>query len=380
MKILIAHSFYRILGGENRYVEQQSELLRERHDVELFVRRNERLRASVGTAARMTYSRAEVAEVDEVVTRFRPDVIHLHNAYPSLGPAVHIAARRHRVPLVLTVHNSRLRCPNGYMFTEGAVCRRCESGVYAHAVVHRCFPTRQQGAGYAVALWIHRFVLRLEDAVDLFVCPSAFMRDRLLAWGIADERISVVPNFTAAPPSPPGLGTYGAFVGRLSSEKGVDVLLRALREAGDPPFRIVGDGHLRAGLEGLATQLGLRNTAFLNRLEPADVAAVVRGARFVALPSLCDENAPLSALEAMAAARHLLVSARGGLPELVASGGGLTCRSGDVRDLAARIVELVRDDDLCRRLGEASQAAVRARYAPDPHARMLEEAYRLAAR
>ena len=89
----------------------------------------------------------------------------------------------------MTVHNLRLRCPNGLMFTDGAICRRCESGAYFNAVMHPCFPTRKQAASYASILWIHRFIMRLEQRIARFVVPSDFMRRRLSEWGISPERV-----------------------------------------------------------------------------------------------------------------------------------------------------------------------------------------------
>ncbi|MFN2490072.1 MAG: glycosyltransferase [Actinomycetota bacterium] len=378
MRVLVAHSFYRLPGGEDSYVSQQVPLLRRRHTAELLSRNNEELAGGVTTARRMVGSRAEQRRVEEALRSFRPDVVHLHNAYPSLGPAVHHAAGRAGVPLVMTVHNFRLRCPNGYMFTEGAPCRRCEGGVYTHAALHRCFPSRTQAATYAAALWLHRFVLRLEDKVALFLTPSVFVRGRLLEWGIAPERVEVVRNFTALhqDASPPG--AYGLYLGRLSGEKGVDVLVRALHQAGDPPFRIAGEGPLRGALGHLAQELGLRRTEFLGHVAAAEVPALLRGARFLALSSVWDENAPIAALEAMAAARPLLVTNTGGLPELVAGGEGVMCEPGDVDGLADGLRRLFDDDELCGRAAGRAHARARAEFSPEHHLERLEAAYAIA--
>jgi glycosyltransferase involved in cell wall biosynthesis len=371
---MVAHSFYRLPGGEDRYVEQQVPLLRTRHEVETLWRHNRDLAPGLRTAAHMTSSGPR-AEVEAAISSFRPDVVHLHNAYPALGPAVHLATAKADVPLVMTVHNFRLRCPNGYMFTEGAACRRCEGGVYAHAVLHDCFGSRSQAAGYATALWVHRFVLRLERKVSLFITPSEFVRARMIEWGIDAARIEVVRNFTeiAADGSPPG--GYGVFLGRLSGEKGIDVLLRALALAGDPPFRIAGDGPVEGPLVALAGELGLRNTPFLGRVPPADVPRLLRECRYLALPSLWDENAPLAALEAMAAGRPLLVTSNGGLPELVAGGEGVSCPPGDADALAGAIRSLHADEELCKEAAERARRRAEAEFTPQHHLTRLEHAY-----
>jgi glycosyltransferase involved in cell wall biosynthesis len=261
------------------------------------------------------------------------------------------------------------------MFTEGKPCRRCEGGNYSNALLHHCFSDTKQAASYASALWLHRFILRLDDKVSAYITPSEFMHDRMLEWGFAPERVNVVRNFTDHQSGTPAPGRYGIYVGRLSSEKGVNVLLEALAIAGDPPFRIVGDGPVMSALRDLARERALRNTRFLGQLPSGEVGHQLREARFLALPSLWDENAPLAALEAMTAGRPLLVTQGGGLPELVRSGEGLVCRRDDARDLADKIQLLSSDDDLCRAAGRAALERAEAEFTPEAHLRRLEEIY-----
>jgi glycosyltransferase involved in cell wall biosynthesis len=376
LRILIAHSFYRVPGGEDRYVREQVGLLEADHNVELLSRRNDSLRPSVGTAAAMTFSITQVREVENAIDRFRPDVIHLHNPYPALGPAVHIAAERRRIPLMQTIHNFRLRCPNGFMYTEGQVCRRCERGNYVNATMHHCFPSLVQAGGYAASLWVHRFVLKAERKVSLFVAPSEFMQNRLIDWGIPSDRTNLLRNFVdVSPDASDEPGRYGAFVGRLSAEKGVAFLLQALRMAGDPPFRIVGDGPAEDDLKEHAARLRLDNTTFTGRLDAGSVRVLLRGARFLVMPSLWQENAPLAVLEAMAEGRPVLLSRRGGLPELAAGGGGLDFDPRDGEELAECMRLLNRDDSLCRRLGAEALNVSREAFSREGHRAGLESLY-----
>jgi glycosyltransferase involved in cell wall biosynthesis len=127
-------------------------------------------------------------------------------------------------------------------------------------------------------------------------------------------------------------------------------------------------------LRALALDLGLRNTQFLGQLPSGDVAEQLRDSRFFTLPSLWDENAPLAALEAMTAARPLLVTQGGGLPELVRSGEGLMCQRGDPQALADKM-RLLSDDDICIRAGTAALARAEEEFTPPAHLRRLEELY-----
>jgi glycosyltransferase involved in cell wall biosynthesis len=377
MRILVAHSSYRVAGGEDRYVAQQLDLLRSHHDVEVLMPRNVELTPSVSTAARMTFSAHQVSQAELLIRRFRPDVVHLHNPYPSLGPAVHLAAKRQGIPLAMTIHNLRLRCPNGLMYTQGHPCRRCEAGNYANAVVHRCFPSSSQAAAYANALWIHRFLLRMERMVDLYLAPSDFIRRRLLEWGIPGGRIRMIRNFVAdVSGSSFQPGAFGLYVGRLSEEKGLRSLLGALARAGDPPFRIVGDGPLASELATVAKRLGLTRTQFVGRLEVDQVGEILRAARFFVMPSECDENAPMAVLEAMAVGLPVVVTRRGGLPELVDRGGGIVCAPDDVTGLADKLTTLMRDESLCRKLGRQARTIALEEFTAERHRLSLEAAYR----
>jgi glycosyltransferase involved in cell wall biosynthesis len=378
MRVLIAHSAYRQFGGEDRYLARQVELLQTEHQVRLEVRANAELGSGPATAARMLIGLGERRSIARAIEAFRPDVVHLHNPYPALGPSVHLAVEASGTPLVQTVHNMRLRCPNGLQFTEGEPCVRCEGGRYDNAVRHRCFPSASQAAAYASTLWVHRFGLRLEDKVDTYIAISRFVERRLLEWGIPPERIALVRNITDTPDAPVPLGDRGVFLGRASAEKGGEVLLRALAVLGDPPFDLVGDGPDLGRWQRLAQQLGLTRVRFTGQLGLEAVEAVIRGARFVVVPSVCHEAASLSAIEGMAAGRPLVASEMGGLPELTADGRGRLAPAGDA-DALAEAMATYGNVAVAESDGARAHAFVREECGPEPHLEGLLRAYAQAA-
>ncbi len=354
---------------------QQEALLARFHEIELLSRSNRDLPDGPVTLARMTTSHPGRHEVEATFDRFKPDIVHIHNVYPALGPAVHLAAAGRGIPIVFTVHNFRLRCPNGYMFTNGQICRRCEGGAYHNAVVHDCLATRNQAAGYAAALWLHRFALRLEAKVDRFVAPSNFMAQRLTEWGITQTRIAYIPNFTQLPQVSGALGTHGLFLGRMSDEKGIDGLVDALKIAGDPPFILAGDGPALSHLAQKASDIGLVRTRFVGRVERDEVQRLLIQARFVVVASRSEENAPLAALEAMAFGKPLIVTALGGLVELVEDGRGIAVHPDDEPALAAAITRLMNDPTECSVLGRRARAHANDHFSPDVHLAALTRCY-----
>lgn len=376
MRILIAHASYRIPGGEDSYVKTQVELLSKGHDVYLLQASNEDLSGKLEASARGATSFGSRRSTTETIESFQPDVIHVHNIYPALGPVVHQIAKRNNIPLVMTVHNYRLRCPNGVRFTDGEICDRCVSGRYYNAVTHPCFPTRNQRVAYATTLWMHRFINRLEKSVDIFIAPSAFMGRKLTEWGVEESRIRTIRYAVNDPgPPPTRMGECGGYLGRLSMEKGVDVLLHALREAGDPPFLIAGDGTEKAALVDLATRLDLKNVEFLGYLPRPSRDDFFRRTRFLVFPSVWDENNPLAACEAMSRGMPIIVSDRGGLPELAMDGRGIICRSGEVLSFASSISQLMGDEELRAQLGAASVAFARSEFTMSKHKERLISTY-----
>jgi glycosyltransferase involved in cell wall biosynthesis len=217
----------------------------------------------------------------------------------------------------------------------------------------------------------------LEERVSAFIAPSGFMKAQLERWGIPGHRVWTIRNFVSSFPRPSSiLGDYGTYVGRLSSEKGLGVLLQALSLAGDPPFRIIGDGPVHHELVDLSARLGLKQTVLTGRLHHSEVNRIVSESRFLVMPSLCDENAPLAVLECMAAGRPVLVSENGGLPELVEAGAGMSFKTGDARSMADMMHVLLRDDERCIGMGMRARTLAEERFSAEGHLRQLEELYR----
>jgi glycosyltransferase involved in cell wall biosynthesis len=219
-------------------------------------------------------------------------------------------------------------------------------------------------------------MLNMESRVSMFIAPSDYISQMLGKWGISRSRVRVVRNFTPRiSERPSALGMYGTYLGRLSREKGVHILLHALKTAGDPPFKIIGSGPDSSFLHRLASTLKLRRTVFVGRLREAAVADALHDARFTVIPSISAENAPLAAIESMALGRPLVASSLGGLPELAEGGRGCVVPAGDVSALASGIDSYMRNGSECAMAGAAAHAFARRELSPTRHLELLEEAY-----
>ncbi|HEX5542012.1 MAG TPA: glycosyltransferase [Micromonospora sp.] len=322
MKVVIAHNRYRSAqpSGENTVVDREiAQLTAAGVEVVPLLRDSDDIPTlSKGAKALLPispiYAPRAQRDLSELIETHRPDVLHLHNPYPLLSPWVVRTAHRHRVPVVQTVHNYRQVCPPGIYFRDGRICQDCRGRTFAlPAVVHGCYRgSRAQSAVMATALAAHRPTWR---SVDHFIAPASAIRDHLVEYGITADRITVKPNALTDPGAPVPIGDGFLFVGRLSPEKGLDLLLDAWQrhpEGSLGPLRIAGDGELRPLAEQAAATRA--DVEFLGPLDGAGVRTAMRAAAVVVVTSVVHDVLPTVTIEALAAGRPVLGTALGGIP------------------------------------------------------------------
>jgi glycosyltransferase involved in cell wall biosynthesis len=306
------------------------------------------------------YSCSAVCEMRRTVSEQKPEAAIVHNLYPLVSPAVLPVLRQAGVRVAMTVHNFRLICPNGLFFNRGRLCERCASGCRElNCLLRNCEGSRFKSLGYALrSLWARRRGYYTRN-VDIFMALSEFHRDKLAAVGLPRDRIVVVPNCldVAAMPVPSGgqqsgRRDYVGFVGRLSREKGVDVLFEAARRLPHIKFRVAGGGEAPENKPENVELCG-----FLDRWRLADFYA---GARMAVIASVWHEPFGLALIEAMYYGAPLVVPQIGAMPEVV--GKGVFYRAGDAAELASRIEEIYGDDAMLGRLAEWGRERVAAHY------------------
>ncbi len=336
--------------------------------------------AGLRAGGRMVWSPASARGISAALARFRPDVVHCHNVYHQLSPSILRAVSRTGTRLVMTLHDYKLACPSYQMLDHGRPCRACVDGGLRQAAVRRC----KGGSLPASALLslesgLHRR-LGAYDGVDVLVSPSRFLAGVMTDAGVDGGRLQVINHFVdldeagaeRATPRPGGF----VFAGRLSHEKGVDTLVRAVGLAAGTSLDVAGDGPERAALEALAEQVAPGRVRFHGRLDKQALRPLVAGALATVVPSRWYENQPMTILESYALEVPVVVTAMGGMPELVDAGSdGLVVPHDDPAALAAALSELAADPDLATTMGSKGRARLAAEFAPDLHLRRLEQVY-----
>jgi glycosyltransferase involved in cell wall biosynthesis len=329
MKVVVAHNRYSSAqpSGENTVVDAEiAQLAAAGVEVVPFLRSSDEI-GSLPAAQKALLpvspivSPRAVKELTALIKSEKPDVLHLHNPYPLLSPWVVRTAHAHGLPVVQTVHNYRQVCAPGLYFRDGHICHDCRGRAFPlPAVIHACYRgSRAQSAIMATALTVHRGTWR---SVDRYIALTDAIAEHLRDYGIPDERIVVKPNALADPGPPAPLGTGFLFAGRLSAEKGLELLLEAWsrRPVGAlGPLRIAGDGPLRAVAEAAAQERS--DVVFLGPQTREGVRAAMRDSAVLLAPSTWHDVLPTVILEALAAGRPVLGTQLGGIPYLVGDAG-----------------------------------------------------------
>jgi glycosyltransferase involved in cell wall biosynthesis len=375
MKILVAHNAYQHRGGEDTVVDAEISLLREKgHEVELYQRHNDELESMPRPAAALSaiWARRSADDIGHLCESFRPDVIHVHNTVPLISPSLYWAAAGSNVPVVQTLHNFRLLCPQAMLLRDGKVCEDCVGKVPWRAISHKCYrDSALQTAVLSGMLTTHRALGTYTGKITRYIALNHFCRDKFIKGGLPAELIRIKPNFVACDLQPTwGEREGGLFVGRLSFEKGLEFLTEAVEKLGDRSIRIVGKGPLE---ESIKRTFGDR---YLGPRTPAQVLGLMREARFVVAPSTCYETFGLVAIEAFACGTPVIASRHGGLGELVNDGvTGLLVNPGDANDLADKIAWAQAHPDQMRRMGQAARIEYETKYTPENNYKMLIEIY-----
>ncbi|GAQ64010.1 glycosyltransferase [Streptomyces scabiei] len=390
MHVLVVHNRYASAqpSGENKVVDQEVELLRAAgHRVELFERRSDEIaaRSLPGKAAiplLVPWNPAVRRELAAKLRAGRPDVVHVHNVFPLLSPAVLAACADAGVPAVATLHNYTQVCPPGTLQRDGRPCAECVGSTPLPAVRHGCYRgSRLATVPLAVSLSVNR--RRWWTGVERFFCISAAQRDVLVRSGMPAERLAVKHNFVPDPGRRrEGEGEHLLYLGRLAEAKGIRLLMAAWDElAADGgvgvPLVIAGAGPLER--EVTAWAAGRDDVRYAGLYDTAQVREAVARSVAVVAPSTWLEAFGLVVVEAMAAGVPAVAAGHGAFVELVEDGvTGLLHRPGDSASLASCLRGITADPALGREMGRAARGRYERDFSPEVGLEHLVEGYRAA--
>lgn len=403
MRILMVNSHQYLRGGSERCYFELADLLRSHgHEVIPFGMLDERNQPSpftsyfvsnidfptelgktgvqpkVRSVARVLYSREAKRNMAALIRAVRPDIAHLHNIAHELSPSILHALSAADIPVVKTLHDYKLICPNTSMVSQGRICEQCKGHRYYNVVRYRCKRDSLSASLLAgLEATLHHTLHIYARHVDTFIAPSRFLETKMREHGV-DTPIVTIPNFVNPAEFMPtkSKANHIVYAGRLVATKGIRTLLRAMLELPDIPLYVAGTGELEEEMHAYARRHDLRQVTFLGHLERSDLLPLVQSALCTVLPSEWYENYPMSAVESLACGTPVVGSAIGGIPEIVRDGEtGLLFEPGNAAELAAKLQALTTQPEYARHLGACGREQVLQINTPDRHYQATMEIY-----
>jgi len=381
MKILIVHNYYQIAGGEDAVMQNEITLLEEHdHNVSLYSVNNDGISSffrKLTTFLNVPYSFVQYRKLLKVLIRDCPDVVHVHNYFPLLSPSVFYACNKAKIPVVHTLHNYRAVCPTALLMHEGKITEQSITGRSWWTVLKKVYRGSWVGSfTLATMVELHKFLRTWQTQIDRFIALTDFSRQKYIEAGWPSDKVVVKPNFINDPFAGAATlkkrGGYALYIGRLSEEKGIDILFKAWENSGYP-LKIVGDGPLKA----VAKSKHNGNTVhYLGRKDKSEVIELVKNADFIIMPSTWYETFGMVIIEAFACGTPVIVSKLGSLQHIVQDRvTGLHFEPGNAQDLTAKVQWMVANPLQAKKMGNNARAEYLAKYTPEKNYEMLIDFY-----
>lgn len=370
MKVLLVHNDYGKYSGEEAVVDKMAGMLPPIGYEVAQLRMTtadarESLMGKISGFVSGIYCPGGVKAMREAIRRESPDVVNVHNLYPFISPAALKECRKAGVPVVMTVHNFRIMCPTGLFMRDNRPCEMClERGNEWGCVKYNCEHSRLKSIGYAARNAVARIGKYYRDYVDMFACITDFQRRKLIQAGFPPEKITVIPNSMDVPPlTACEAGNYVAYSGRISREKGVDMIIEAARRHPDIPFKLAGavrDTDLVADLPS-----NVELTGYLSGEKLRDFYA---NARFFVMASRWYEGFPMTILEAARFAKPMVAPDHGGFTEIIGRGEdaiGMLFAPGNIDSFDEMVASMWGDLIKTQLLGAKSYVKLQKQYSTE---------------
>ncbi|HMT27721.1 MAG TPA: glycosyltransferase [Bacteroidia bacterium] len=389
MKVLLVHKFWRKVGGAEVYFQDVARILRNNnHEVKIFTTdfnaegsrdvypKDENvifgetvdylkggLMSRLSNIPEVIYSKKNKAAFKKLLRDFKPDIVHVFAIYVTITPSILDACREEGIPVVMSCNDYKHICPNYRLFHHGKICEDCKGGKFYKAVVNNCCKhSIAVSLISAIESYTHDFKNIWKKNIHTFLFESRFMMNKTEEfWGQGSARLEFLGkpfNATHYKSSRDDKG-YILFLGRLSDEKGVDILLHAMKQVPKASLKIAGSGTHRVFLEAMAKKEGITNVEFLGSRFGDELEDLFNNCRFVVVPSLWHENFPYVMMESFARGKAVVGSDKGGIPEYIIPGEtGYIFPSHDENALASIVKQLWEDPAKAAEMGlKAKQIA-----------------------
>ena len=419
MKILLVNNFYYNRGGDCTYLFSLKNLLKERgHEVSIFSMhhpknfksdcskyfvsyinydeevKSKSLSSGLKVAKRTIYSTEARSKIEKLIKDEKPDMAHVQNIHHHITPSIFGILKKYNIPIIWTLHDFTIVCPNTSFLSHGKVCEKCKKRKYFWPSIVRCKKNSFAASTMAALETTIHMVFGFNKFVDFFIAPSNFLKEKLVEYGVKEEKIIRLNNFSCFADlsnEKSNIENYFMYLGRLSEEKGIKTLIDATMKVflsgnndtgryNDYKLKIVGDGPLKEEMISYVKLKGAENNIeFLGHKSHEEAMDILKGSKFLVIPSQCYENFPYAVLESFALGKPVIASRIGGIPELVKNWEtGLLVEPGNPELLSLKISFLLKHPEKAEVIGKNAREFVSREINSENHYLKLMEVYKLA--
>lgn len=381
MKILQVHNYYQQRGGEDAVVEAEKALFEQHgHQVISFTKQNNTIQSrwqKIHSCLQTHHNKHSATEFDKVLTTEKPDIVHCHNTFPLISPAIYGICQKHSIPVIQTLHNFRIQCANGLLFRNGQICENClTKNSTRDAIRYHCYRNSLIGS-VTLAHYIsyHKKHQTWRHQVNRFIALTDFAKSKFLKAGIDADQIDIKPNFIDTPKHPPVQQSQRnidvLYIGRLSPEKGIDTLVQASHHC-QSAITVIGEGPVQITSHN-------KNIIALGKMPLVDLLKQLAMAKMLIVPSIWHENFPRVIVEALSCGTPVITSNLGSLAEIVQHNhNGMLFEPGDSQALAKTINGLLQDPKKLQNLSNQAYQSYLDHYTPDQNYQQLMAIYQRA--
>ena len=394
MKILVIHNYHRkgSASGDDQVFKSETALL-EKHGIKVirYTVSNDDydksgIKGKIQSVFGMLWSVKNYKAVQRLIKTEKPDIVHVHTFFPLLSPSILYAAKRMKVPVVATLHDTRFICPCATSLRGTKICNKCGDGHYLRMCRYGCFKeSKMQSLAVAIIFKYHRLRKSFYKQIDRYICLNNNQIKLLKRIGF--DKSKIVKKYNFVPDADLNLSNklyeglperYVVFYGRIGKEKGIDILMKVWNNL-EIPFVVMGGGPLETDLKKWADKNP--NVYYMGYTEHEKCLNIVKRSEFVVFPSIWYEGCSMVEIEAMSLGKGVIATDLGFSKEAIIDGyNGYKFPLGDVSEFKKKICELWSSSKKCKELGINARKEYEEKYRPEDNYQQLMRIYKSALR
>ena len=393
MNILIANASHYQSGGDWTYIDNISKIYESHgHKIIHFAKKDERNFKSefenffvekidyqdvnskkspsniIKVLSKSIYSIEAQTKLNDLLDKYNVDVAQLNNINNAQTPSIIKTLSIRNIPIVWRILDYKLICANRTLLSKGSICYACKNKGFHNIVIKKCIHDSYLASLVGMMESTFYSISKYYEKVDLFSFKSEFTRDKFVEFGFDKSKTTIIENPIISECNPNFSNkNYILYFGRISYEKGISDLLKAMLNLKNVNLVIVGDGpDMIKSKEFVLNNNLSNNISFAGPKWGLELDEYISNCKFVVLPSIWNDPNPLVVLQSYLFGKPVIGSDIGGISDQIDHNKtGYLFPAGDTTSLAESIMKLYSDENLIVEMGKQAEIKAKTIHSPD---------------